>query len=105
MQHTVELAEALSIGEDTNALLELIENRKKLHAAFEGQVQKGAKPKKGDTRYITLQLFKEGNKINNIAKMRRAHIHYRGKSSDLFFWDREKFLLKIFFQKTKWKRY
>jgi hypothetical protein len=70
LQHTVELAEALSRGMDTDALLELIESRKKLHAALEMPAEETTKPKKGETKLISLQLFQRGNKIVDIAKMR-----------------------------------
>ncbi|HLK30725.1 MAG TPA: helix-turn-helix domain-containing protein [Puia sp.] len=71
LQHTVELADALSKGMDTNALLNLIESQKKLQPTIqEIQEQQSVKPKKGETRFISLQLFKEGNKIFEIAKMR-----------------------------------
>ena len=65
------IAEGLMKGMDTNALLQLIEEQKKLPSANELTEEKESlKPKKGETRFISLQLFKEGNKIIDIAKMR-----------------------------------
>jgi PIF1-like helicase/helix-turn-helix protein len=72
LQHASELAEALMKGMDSNALLQLIEDQKKPKSATEFEVDKkpSSKPKKGETRFISLQLFKEGNKVGDIAKMR-----------------------------------
>jgi uncharacterized protein YpbB len=56
---------------DTNALLKLVEESKKLPAAaILIEEEKSAKLKKGETRFISLELFKQGNKIVDIAKMR-----------------------------------
>jgi len=72
LQHSVELSEALSKGMDTNALLGLIESQKKNQPdnSREIQQQQSVKPKKGETRHISLNLFKEGKKISEIAQMR-----------------------------------
>jgi len=72
LQHAIELAEALTKGMDSNALLQLIENQKKSKEVLSAEADEKAyyKPRKGETRFITLQLFKEGNKVGDIAKMR-----------------------------------
>jgi len=72
LQHATELAEALTKGMDSNALLQLIENQKKSKEVLAAEANEKAyyKPKRGETRSITLQLFKEGNKLGDIAKMR-----------------------------------
>ena len=72
LQHATELAEALMKGMGSNALLDLIENQKKTKQTLAAEADEKAyhKPKKGETRHISLQLFKEGNKTGNIAKMR-----------------------------------
>ncbi|HVM87338.1 MAG TPA: helix-turn-helix domain-containing protein [Puia sp.] len=71
LHHTAELADALAKGMDTPSLFKLIENQKKLQPVVqEIEQQESSKPKKGETRHISLQLFKEGNKIPDIAKMR-----------------------------------
>jgi uncharacterized protein YpbB len=72
LQHATELAEALMKGKDSNALLQLIEDQKKAKAATASDANEilSSKPKKGETRFISLRLFKEGNKVGDIAKMR-----------------------------------
>jgi hypothetical protein len=72
LQHATELAEALTKGMDPNALLQLIENQKKPKEILVAEADEKAyyKPRKGETRFLTLQLFKEGNKVGDIAKMR-----------------------------------
>jgi hypothetical protein len=72
LQHATELAEALMKGMDSNALLQLIEDQKKSKQVLAAEADEKAysKPKKGETKFITLQLFKEGNKVFEIAKMR-----------------------------------
>ncbi len=69
LQHSVELSEALSKGMDTNALLGLIESQKTNQPNIQHQEQ-FPKPKKGETRNISLNMFKEGKKILEIAQMR-----------------------------------
>ena len=71
LHQTILIAEALMKGTDTDALLQLIEEQKKPPSADALMEEKESiKPKKGETRFISLQLFKEGNKIIDIAKMR-----------------------------------
>jgi hypothetical protein len=71
LHQTILIAEALMKGTDTDALLQLIEEQKKPPSADALTEEKESyKPKKGETRFISLQLFKEGNKIIDIAKMR-----------------------------------
>jgi hypothetical protein len=71
LQQTVQTAEALMKGMDTNALLKLVEENKKLPvAAISVEPENSVKPKKGETRFISLELFKQGKKIIDIAKMR-----------------------------------
>ncbi|MBS1948919.1 MAG: helix-turn-helix domain-containing protein [Bacteroidetes bacterium] len=74
LQYSVDLAKALANGMGAQALFSLIESQKKLPPS-PLQIQPGpGKPKKGETRYISLQLFKEGNKIPDIAKMRNLAV-------------------------------
>ena len=71
LQQTVQIAEALMKGVDTNALLQLVEESKKSPAAaISAEEENSIKPKKGETRFISLELFKKQNKIADIAKMR-----------------------------------
>ncbi len=72
LQHATELAEALTKGMAPSALLHLIENQKKSKEVLAAEADEKAyhKPRKGETRFITLQLYKEGNKLGDIAKMR-----------------------------------
>jgi len=70
LQHALELANAFAKGMDTNSLLQLIESSKKNISGITEIQEQSSKPKKGETKHISLQLFKEGNKIPDIAKMR-----------------------------------
>lgn len=72
LQHAAELAAGLMKGMDSNALLRLIEDQKKPKAETSPDADKklSSKSKKGETRFISLQLFKEGNQVADIAKMR-----------------------------------
>jgi hypothetical protein len=71
LQYSVELADALARGMNMKALLALIESRKKLPPEIQESAQQvSSKPKKGETRNISLQMFREGNKIPDIASMR-----------------------------------
>jgi GTPase SAR1 family protein len=64
------IAEALMKGENTTDLLTKAEQQKKIIIQFTEEIAVAAKPKKGETKNISLQLFKEGNKIPDIAKIR-----------------------------------
>ncbi|MBS1933896.1 MAG: helix-turn-helix domain-containing protein, partial [Bacteroidetes bacterium] len=70
LQHALELANAFAKGVDTNSLLQLIESNKKVSPLIPQAEEEIAKPKKGETKNISLQLYREGNKIPDIAKMR-----------------------------------
>ena len=72
LQHAEELANALMKGMDADALLELIEEQKKAKTIAGSLVEETAipKPKRGETRFISLQLFREGKKPEEIAKLR-----------------------------------
>lgn len=62
------ISEALMQGTDAAALLDEMEQKKKYlreHGHEEARVQ--AKPKKGETRRISLELFKAGKSISEIA--------------------------------------
>jgi hypothetical protein len=70
LQHALELANAFAKGMDTNSLLQMIERNKKTAPASLEASEEITKPKKGETKNISLKLFREGNKIPDIAKMR-----------------------------------
>ncbi|WP_276479447.1 helix-turn-helix domain-containing protein [Paraflavitalea pollutisoli] len=64
-------ASALADGVDADEVLQMLEEKKK---AVNQLVQEAAdvngKPAKGETRFISLRLFKEGNSIDTIAAQR-----------------------------------
>ncbi|HLY68326.1 MAG TPA: helix-turn-helix domain-containing protein [Puia sp.] len=71
LQQTVQIAEALMKGMDTNALLTLVEQSRRLPVAGNpAEEERPAILKKGETRFTSLALFKQGLSLAEIATMR-----------------------------------
>jgi hypothetical protein len=71
LRQTIKIADALMTGMDTDALLKLVEENKKLREVDAlPPAKETAKPKKGETRFFSLQLFNQGNTISDIAALR-----------------------------------
>jgi uncharacterized protein YpbB len=71
MEQALEIADGLVRGVEPDELLQMVENQQRIAVAT---IQKAAaivaKPKKGETKHISLQLFKEGKNIAAIAAQR-----------------------------------
>jgi uncharacterized protein YpbB len=72
LQQAIQITEGLLKGMNATELLQMVEQQKK--AAEIVTVEKtekiSTKPKKGDSQRITLQLFKEGKEVAEIAQLR-----------------------------------
>jgi hypothetical protein len=71
LEQAIHLAKALHAGTDTSALLKIVEEEKKLKpAAVEQLAEASIKQRKGDSHRLSLQLFKQGKTIAEIAQER-----------------------------------
>lgn len=73
MKQAVQITEGLVNGVNATELLQMVEEQKRSAETQTTEVVEkvaAAKPKKGDSQRISLQLFKEGNDINQIARLR-----------------------------------
>jgi len=73
MEQAVQLADGLVKGMHAEELLQMVEDKQKTATVIIQQEVKEeitTKPKKGETKLITLQMFREGKSIADIAKTR-----------------------------------
>lgn len=70
LQQSLAIAEGLMKGIDTQVLLQQVEEQKNMQAPTPPPLVAAAKPPKGETRRISLEMYKSGKTINDIAKER-----------------------------------
>ncbi|MEP6674843.1 MAG: helix-turn-helix domain-containing protein [Ferruginibacter sp.] len=70
LQQSLVIAEGLLEKADPGELLQKIHDSKNKNAEKENALAIAAKPKKGETKKISLEMFREGKRIDEIAKLR-----------------------------------
>ena len=73
IDQALQIANALAKGTDTTELFNFIKDQKKIKAETptkEEQPAQSQKPKKGDSQRITLDLFRKGKPVDEIAQLR-----------------------------------
>ena len=71
LQQALQIADALAKGVQADDLLQMVENQKKAAVeTIQETEETSTKPRKGETKIISLQLFKEGKSIAAIAAQR-----------------------------------
>lgn len=70
LQQSLGIAEGLMKGIDTQVLLQQVEEQKNMQAPTPPPLVAATKPPKGETRRISLEMYKSGKTINDIAKER-----------------------------------
>jgi uncharacterized protein YpbB len=72
MEQAVQLADGLVKGIHAEELLQMVEDKQKTTTItiHEAKEEITTKPKKGETKLISLQMFREGKSIADIAKAR-----------------------------------
>lgn len=71
LEQTLQIADALAKGVQADDLLQMVEDQKKAAVEVVHEAEEvSTKPKKGETKLISLQMFKEGKDIAAIATIR-----------------------------------
>jgi uncharacterized protein YpbB len=70
LKQAIQITEGLVNGVNTTDLLQLVEHKREEIKTEQETEKKKAKPQKGDSNRISLQLFKEGKNIREIADIR-----------------------------------
>lgn len=70
LQQSLAIAEGLMKGIDTQVMLQQVEEQKNMQAPTPPPLVAAAKPPKGETRRISLEMYKSGKTITDIAKER-----------------------------------
>jgi hypothetical protein len=71
LEQTLQVADALARGVQADDLLQMVEDQKKAAVEVVHKAEEvPTKPKKGETKLISLQMFKEGKDIATIATIR-----------------------------------
>jgi uncharacterized protein YpbB len=76
LQQAIQITEGLIKGMSATELLQMVEEQKRITESIIVEIVEkiSTRPKKGDSQRITLQLFKEGKAISEIAELRKLAV-------------------------------